>query len=83
VLLLSSFNPVALTVARGTTVTWRNASIETHTVTPDGHTQFSRRETTAAGVVFSQRFDVAGTFRYYCEQHGSPGAGMNGRIVVQ
>ena len=80
----SAFDPITRTVPAGTTVTWSNVGLEsTHTITPDGHTQFARQEVSAFGVVFSHRFDVPGTYNYHCEVHGFPGAGMFGRIVVQ
>ncbi len=79
----ASFDPFTRTVPAGTTVTWRNVSIEEHTITPDGTTEFARQEIRVQGAIFSHRFDTPGTYLYHCEIHGSPGAGMNGRIVVQ
>ena len=35
----------------------------------------------AAGDSVSTKFDVAGTYGYYCEPH--QGAGMTGKIIVQ
>ena len=32
---------------------------------------------------FSVTFSSAGTFAFYCSNHGSPGTGMRGQIVVQ
>lgn len=79
----STFDPTVRTVTAGTTVTWRNVSLDSHTVTPDGHTQFARREINNQGSTTSVIFNVPGTYLYFCEVHGSPGAGMNGRIVVR
>ena len=35
----------------------------------------------AAGDSVSTKFDVAGTYSYYCEPH--QGAGMQGKVIVQ
>lgn len=75
----SSFSPATLTVARGTTVTWRNDSGVTHTSTSDNTgwdtgdilPRSSRTET----------FNTAGTFAYHCTYHSA--MGMVGTIIVQ
>jgi plastocyanin len=75
----SSFNPATLTVARGTTVTWRNDDNDVHTSTSDNSvwdTGDMRR-----GVSRTTLFDTTGTFRYHCIFHRS--MGMVGTIIVQ
>ena len=52
-----------------------------HTVTPDGHTEWARWETTSTGQSFEHTFNTPGTYDYYCEPHR--GMGMTGSITVQ
>jgi plastocyanin len=87
------FDPATLTVAKGTTVTWRNTSQIGHTVTADP----SKAETASDAVLpsgvqpwdagtlnpgssVSHTFDVPGTYKYFCQPHEA--AGMLGTIVV-
>lgn len=79
-LLATSFDRPDITIARGTTVRWVNNG-GTHTVTPDGHTQWQRAVTSEAGEVLRHTFNEAGTFPYYCEPHRA--VGMTGVIRVQ
>jgi plastocyanin len=74
----TSFSPSTLTVAAGTTVTW-NAQNTGHTITPQGHTQWSRVDVSSTGTVLEVTFATPGTYNYFCEPH----SGMTGRIVVQ
>lgn len=76
---LAFSNPNA-TIARGTRVRWRNGDGVFHTVTPDGHSEWSAASL-GANQTFEHTFNTAGTFLYYCEPHR--GQGMTGRIVVQ
>jgi glucose/arabinose dehydrogenase/plastocyanin len=75
-----TYEPMELTVAVGTTVTWTNTDIVAHTVTWDDKSVdsglFGREEP------FSHTFDTPGTFGYYCIPHGSPGVGMYGSVTV-
>lgn len=75
------FQPADTTIPAGTTVRWVNTTNTTHTVTPDGHTQWSRRTTSSMETVLEQRLDTAGVFNYFCEPHRS--IGMTGSITVQ
>jgi plastocyanin len=70
------FNPSALSIHRGDTVTW---------VWRDGHTEHnvtggSFRSHTQARGSFTVRFSRSGTYRYRCTIHVSEG--MKGTIVV-
>jgi plastocyanin len=80
---LRSFSPKNLTIRRGEAVQWRNISIVPHTVTnnagPPGGVPFESGEV-PAGQVYSQRFDVPGTYPYICRYHAD--AGMVGSIIV-
>ena len=70
------YEPAALTVTAGTTVTWVNQGATAVTVTsPDG---LFDSESIAAGASFSYIFDTPGTFRYFCV----PYPHMKGEVVV-
>jgi plastocyanin len=75
------FNPVSLTVPVGTTVTWDWPTISRrHNVLPEGGGSVPNSPDIVDGpYVYSYTFDQAGTFDYYCLEHG----GMRGTIVVQ
>jgi plastocyanin len=72
-----SFQPAALTVSVGTTVTWTNNDSASHTVTADDGS--FKSDTLGKGGTFSQTFATAGTFAYHCAIHSS----MTGTITVQ
>lgn len=74
------FDPDSVMIEPGTTVRWVNDSGLFHTVTPDGHTEWSHQDL-SNGTTFEHTFDVEGTFPYYCQPHQSQG--MTGTIVVQ
>lgn len=76
-----TFSPSTLTIPVGTTVVWRNAAAIFHTVTPDGHSEWTRATLNQADQTFSHTFDEAGTYAYFCEPHRS--AGMTGVITVE
>jgi plastocyanin len=78
--LSATFSPNALTVAKGTTVSFVNNSGIEHTLNFDG--------TRPPGVddiglnnsgTFTRTFNDAGTFKFHCAIH----AGMTGAITVQ
>jgi plastocyanin len=82
---LNAYRPATLTVAPGTTVTWRNNDSVFHTATsgssngtvgtPDG--TFDSGEI-QPGATFSFTFEEAGEFEYHCTPH----PWMQGKIVV-
>jgi plastocyanin len=87
------FDPLSLTVTKGTTVTWRNTSQVTHTVTDDASKASNPSDALlpdgvqpwdsgalAPGQAFTHTFDVPGTYRYFCQPHEA--AGMTATIVV-
>jgi len=81
----SQFNPVTLTVAAGTTVTWENGDGIAHTVTSATGSADTYDMALASGTV-SHQFATAGTYNYYCKNHGfngTPPTGMHGTITVQ
>ena len=75
----SSFNPSALTVDAGTTVTWLNGSGIPHTVTsdPSATESFDSGNLSGSGT-FSLQFNTAGSYPYNCEIH----SGMTGTLTV-
>lgn len=73
------FQPNALTIAPGTTVTWTNNGNNIHTLTSiDGAFDSGGL---VGGASFTFTFDKAGTYRLICRQHGLNG--MAGQVVVQ
>lgn len=85
-----SFSPASMTVAAGTTVTWKwndctagdgyggGSTCIAHNVTFDDGSQAS---TTQDSGSYSRVFGTKGTYKYHCTIHGA--AGMVGEIVVQ
>ena len=77
------FDPPTLKVAKGTTVTWKNADSTLHTVTSgtaeggESGTAFDSSYL-AGGKTFHWTFSTPGTFDYYCTLHPY----MKGQIVV-
>jgi len=73
----NGFTPSTLTVPVGTTVTWGNNDVTTHTVTSD--TGVFNSNNLNAGNMFQFKFDNPGQYKYHCTIHSF----MNGTIVVQ
>lgn len=61
------FDPAKVTVAAGTTVTWRNNGAATHTVTAEDGS-FDSKDL-APGKTFVKTFDEPAAFRYKCTPH--------------
>lgn len=90
----SSYEPLAVTILAGDTVEWRNTSLIDHTVTmdpaqaknaadaalPQGAAAFDSGDI-PAGEIFAHRFEVPGTYRYFCRYH--EGDGMVATVVVE
>lgn len=88
-----AFEPPVVTIPQGGTVEWRNTSLFTHTVTdvpgqaksptdvalPPGAAPF--RAELPPGQILRHTFEVAGTYRYFCEPHES--LGMVGEVIVK
>ena len=72
-----AFAPRTLTIAVGTTVTWRNRDAEPHTVR--GAEEVVRSGALDQDEAYSFRFDRPGTYHYGCSIHPQ----MSGTIVVQ
>lgn len=78
-----TFDPDNLTVAVGTTVTWTNKDVYTHTVIYSSGPDSAFSDTVVVGASFQHTFKTAGTYQYYCGIHGTPTTGMHATIVAQ
>lgn len=74
----ASFSPADVNIDVGMTIRWVNGQPVTHTITPDGHSQWSEATVSAEGETFENTFNTAGEFDYLCTLH----AGMVGTITV-
>lgn len=73
------FNPGSLTIARGSTVTWRFDDETTkHNVISRGAKRFKNSPVKGSGT-YSVRFTRRGIYRYVCSLH----IGMKGVITVR
>lgn len=75
----TDFSPATVTIAPGTTVRW-TATGGDHTVTPDGHSEWSNANL-PQGATFEHTFNDVGEFDYFCIPHQS--LGMTGTVTVQ
>ena len=75
----ASFSPPTLPVTAGTQVRWVNSSGIAHTITPNGHTQWTHTTTSSTGTALTVTMSTPGTFNYLCQLH----SGMTGSITVQ
>jgi len=76
----SFYEPFQLAINVGDTVVWTEYGGQDHTVTSDDGLFDS---VVLFGETFSYTFNQAGTYPYYCFNHGGPGGeGMSGTIVV-
>lgn len=75
------FTPGDLTIEPGTTVRWVNQTSMLHTVTPDGHSEWTAASLSEVGETFTHTFDTEGAFPYYCSPHRS--LGMTGSVTVE
>ena len=75
------FTPADLTIAPNTMVRWVNTTSTLHTVTPDGHDEWTDTSLGSQGDTFEHVFTGEGVFPYYCTPHQSQG--MTGTVTVQ
>ncbi len=73
-----AFSPKALTVTKGTTVTWTNNDTVSHTVVESDSKTGPASKTLAPGGTYSFAFDTVDTFSYHCTIHSS----MTGTVTV-
>jgi plastocyanin len=74
-----AYCPAKLTVPAGAEIGWTNLDLAPHTVTYDGAGVRADSGSMAQGQRWTTRFDVPGTYEYYCRFH----PGMTGSIVVE
>lgn len=75
----NTFNPAAVTLATGGTVTWQFTGSTRHNVTFNGAAPTGGNiPDTDAGVSVARTFGTAGTYNYQCTRH----AGMTGQVIV-
>jgi plastocyanin len=87
------FDPATVTVAVGTTVTWRNVGQTAHTATDDPSKAINKINATlpqgaapwdsdfvSPGQTYAHTFTVPGTYTYFCIPHEA--LGMVGKVVV-
>jgi plastocyanin len=73
-----AFSPSAITIKKGTQVTWTNKDSVTHTVTEtDGQTG-PNSSSVNSGSSYSFTFNTAGTYHYHCSIHPD----MTGTVTV-
>jgi plastocyanin len=73
-----AYNPPETTVPIGGSVTWTNQDAAPHTATGLDR-EALQSGAMATGESFTQAFDTAGTFEYFCEFHPN----MKGSIIVE
>jgi FtsP/CotA-like multicopper oxidase with cupredoxin domain len=72
------FDPKAITIKAGQTVTWINKGADWHSVA--GFDGSFESDQVSPGQTFSHTFDTPGIYKYICKHHGRQG--MIGQIVV-
>jgi plastocyanin len=72
-----AYNPLTVTISKGTTVTWTNSDSAPHTVTSVSGAFDSG--SISQGGTFSHTFDQAGTFEYSCTIHPTI---VHGTVIV-
>lgn len=73
-----AFGPTAITVKKGTAVTWTNKDNATHTVTETDGKTGPMSGSLANGATFAFTYNTVGTFAYHCSIHTS----MVGTVTV-
>ena len=74
---LFAFDPMVVSVTKGTQVTWINSDTVSHTVT----SPWFDSGNLGPGGTFTYTFDQAGTFDYYCSYYRS--SGMEATVIVK
>lgn len=74
----NAYSPKTITVAKNTTITWRNKDAVNHTVTSDTAGLFDSG-LLQGGNTYQHQFTTTGTFTYHCNFHSN----MTGTVVVQ
>lgn len=77
----TSFTPNDVTIPPGTRVRWVLGDNQVHTVTPDGHSEWSEGNLSTSNGTFEAVLNNPGTFDYYCVPHRAQG--MEGVLRVE
>jgi plastocyanin len=64
-----SFNPPKLSIAAGSTVTWKNQDDMPHTIVNDAAPRAFKSPPLDSGEQFSWTFSKPGTYTYFCSIH--------------
>lgn len=73
------YDPAAIKVKVGTTVTWTNNDSVQHNISPDSASaDFTKGELFGKGKTYSFTFKKAGSYTYHCDPHPY----MHGTVVV-
>lgn len=80
----NSFNPENIVVSPGTKITFENKGRNPHNVIPVNKGEFEEVPVSKLQPKDSASISISdeGEFPYYCSLHGTPKAGMKGRIKV-
>ncbi|MDN5275214.1 MAG: plastocyanin [Candidatus Saccharibacteria bacterium] len=73
-----AFSPSAITIKKGTTVTWTNQDSTAHTVTETDSQDGPKSGNLSTGKSYSFTYNTVGTFKYECSIHTS----MTGTVTV-
>ena len=73
-----AYNPASVTIEVGQSVTWTNQDSAPHTATTRDR-DVLQSGTLNQGESYTQTFDTAGTYEYFCEFHTN----MKGTVVIQ
>jgi plastocyanin len=78
------FEPEQLSVSAGTAVVWRNGGLVYHNVVPEQESYGFGVDQTSfdVGDSYTFVFTTPGTYRYYCDIHGTIDVGMIGTVNV-
>ncbi len=80
------FNPAAITIKKGETVTWTWKGGSHNVVSgkncTDDKAYTSGAPTSATGNTFTHTYNDVGTFEYFCDPHCTS-SGMKGTVTVQ
>jgi plastocyanin len=79
------FTPNSVTIQPGGTVLWVwSSSSRRHNILPVSPGTTPSSPTVRDGPFsFETTFNTAGTYRYFCSEHGTANSGMRGEVVVQ
>jgi plastocyanin len=79
----NTFEPGAIRIDPGVTVSWTNKGRVPHDIRPVSAGGFGVRPSAfGAGDEYEYRFNQPGVYRYYCTLHGTKTQGMTGMVVV-